>query len=47
MISTAFIESMAEEIAVAWIRSLGWALKHGPEIALGELVAERPIGTAR
>jgi type I restriction enzyme R subunit len=47
MISTPFIESMVEEAALAWLKGLGWALKHGPEIAPGELVAERPMGTAR
>ncbi len=30
-------ESAVEEAALAWLESLGWAVKHGPEIAPGEL----------
>ncbi len=36
-----FAESTVEEAALAWLESLGWAIKHGPEIAPGELFAER------
>lgn len=38
---TAFTESVVEDAALAWIESLGYTIKHGPEIALGELLAER------
>jgi type I restriction enzyme R subunit len=34
-------ESEIEAAALAWLGSLGWALKHGPEIAPGEPLAER------
>lgn len=36
-----FTESTIEEAALAWYESLGWATAHGPEIAPGELHAER------
>ena len=36
-----FTESVVEEAALAWLESLGYAIKHGPEIAPGELFAER------
>jgi type I restriction enzyme R subunit len=35
------IESIIEEAALAWLESLRYAIKHGPEIAPGELFAER------
>jgi type I restriction enzyme, R subunit len=38
---SAFTESVVEEAALAWLESLGYAVKHGPEIAPGELWAER------
>jgi len=34
-------ESDVEEAALAWLESLGYAVKHGPDIAPGELDAER------
>jgi type I restriction enzyme R subunit len=34
-------ESVIEQAALAWLESLGWVVKHGPEIAPGELWAER------
>jgi hypothetical protein len=34
-------ESTVEDVALAWLESLGYAVKHGPEIAPGELLAER------
>jgi type I restriction enzyme R subunit len=40
-VTTAFMESVVEEAALAWLESLGWAIKHGPDIAPGELLAER------
>ena len=36
-----FTESVVEDAALAWLESLGYAVKHGPEIAPGELFAER------
>ena len=36
-----FTESVVEDAALAWLESLGYAIKHGPEIAPGELFAER------
>ncbi len=37
----AFIESVVEDAALTWLEGLGYGLKHGPEIAPGELFAER------
>ena len=31
---TAFTESVVEDAALAWLESLGYTIKHGPEIAL-------------
>jgi type I restriction enzyme R subunit len=36
-----FAESVVEQAALAWLGSLGYTVKHGPEIAPGELTAER------
>src|SRR5919108_672771 len=36
-----FTESVIEEAALTWLERLGWTVKHGPEIAPGELGAER------
>jgi type I restriction enzyme R subunit len=36
-----FTESVVEQAALAWLKSLGWTVKHGPDIAPGELAAER------
>jgi len=38
---TGFSESVVEDAAFAWLEALGYALKHGPEIAAGEPAAER------
>src|SRR2546428_2048493 len=38
---TAFTESVVEQAALAWLESLGWTVKHGPDIAPGALTAER------
>ena len=38
-----FAESVVEDATLAWLESLGYAVKHGPEIAPGELFAERWI----
>jgi type I restriction enzyme R subunit len=46
MTSTAFTESVVESAALAWLESLGWTVKHAPEIAPGELAAERHAETA-
>jgi len=36
-----FTESVVEDAALDWLKSLGYAIKHGPHIAPGELAAER------
>ena len=36
-----FSESVVEDAALAWLAALGYAVKHGPEIATGEPAAER------
>jgi type I restriction enzyme, R subunit len=41
MASIAFTESIVEQAALSWLERLGWTVKHGPEIAPGELAAER------
>jgi len=38
---TQFAESTVEEAALQWFGELGFAIKHGPHIAPGELHAER------
>ena len=35
--TTSFTESVIEDAALVWLESLGYAIKHGPEIAPGEL----------
>jgi len=36
-----FTESVVEEAALAWLESIGWAIRNGSEIAPGELFSER------
>ena len=36
-----FTESIVEEAALDWLGALGYSLLHGPEIAAGEVAAER------
>ncbi len=36
-----FTESEAEEAALAWLETAGWAVAHGPDIAPGQPFAER------
>ena len=38
---THFSESIVEDAALAWFEGLGHEVRHGPEIAVGELSAER------
>jgi len=38
---TVFTESVVEQAALAWLESLRWTVKHGPDIAPGEPLAER------
>jgi hypothetical protein len=38
---TPFTESIVEDAALAWLRDLGYAIKHGPEIAPAEPLVER------
>ncbi len=35
--TAAFTESVVEDAALTWLEGLGWTVKHGPEIAPGEL----------
>ena len=39
--TAAFTESIVEDAALAWLEELGYAIVHGPEIAVGEPSAER------
>ena len=41
MSSLSFTESVVEDAALAWLDSLGYKVLHGPDIAAGELGAER------
>ena len=43
---TAFSESVVEDAALAWLESLGYAIKHGPENAPGEFLAKRAAPVA-
>jgi type I restriction enzyme R subunit len=40
-VSGGFTESVVEDAALAWLEAIGYAVLHGPEIASGELFAER------
>lgn len=37
----AFAEFTVEDAALAWLEGIGWSVKSGPELAPGELFAER------
>lgn len=37
----AFTESVVEDAALAWLEGIGYAVAHGPDIAPGEMLAER------
>jgi hypothetical protein len=41
-----FIQSIVADAERAWVESLGYAIKHGPEIARGEFHAERAAPVA-
>ncbi|MEK6301140.1 MAG: type I restriction endonuclease subunit R [Acidobacteriota bacterium] len=41
MTASRFTESIVEDAALAWLESLGYAVLHGPEIAVGLVGAER------
>ncbi|HHW14407.1 MAG TPA: type I restriction endonuclease subunit R, partial [Firmicutes bacterium] len=41
MSENGFTESVVESAALAWLESLGWAVKHGPDIAPDAPEAER------
>jgi type I restriction enzyme R subunit len=41
VVKPTFTESVVEDAALAWLRELGYTLRHGPDIAPGELAAER------
>jgi hypothetical protein len=36
-VTTAFTESVVEEAAAVWLGALGYAVRHGPDIAAGAL----------
>jgi type I restriction enzyme R subunit len=38
---TSFTESIVEDAALAWLEALGYAVLHGPDIAIGMIGAER------
>ena len=38
---SSFTESIVEDAALTWLKSLGYAVLHGPEIVAGMLGAER------
>lgn len=38
--SHSFSESVVEDAALAWLESLGYTVKHGPEIGPGEAKKE-------
>jgi hypothetical protein len=37
---TNFTESVIEEAALTWLKSLGYTIEHGPEFAPGEFLVE-------
>jgi type I restriction enzyme R subunit len=41
MSNAKFTESAVEEAALEWLEAKGWTVLHGPEIAVGTLLAER------
>ncbi|MBI5910676.1 MAG: hypothetical protein HY848_12075 [Betaproteobacteria bacterium] len=41
MSSSGITESIVESAALAWLEALGWTVEYGPDIAPGELAAER------
>jgi len=41
MKSKEFTESIVEDAALEWLNSLGYSIKHGPLLAVGEMFAER------
>jgi type I restriction enzyme R subunit len=36
-VTSAFTESVVEQAALAWLEALGYAVRHGPDIAAGAL----------
>ncbi len=38
---SSFTESIVEDAALAWLKALGYAVLHGPDIAVGEPGVER------
>ncbi len=41
MNTLSFTESVVEDAALAWLESLGYAIKHGPEIARRSCACQR------
>lgn len=44
---TTFTESIVEDAALGWLEALGYAVLHGPHIAVGEPAAERSDSNCR
>ena len=44
---SSFTESVVEDAALAWLEGFGYAVLHGPDIAVDELGAERTDPTYR
>lgn len=45
IVGSTFTESVVEDAALAWLESLGWTVKHGLEIGLGEPFVEGSVPT--
>jgi len=41
VVKPTFTESVVEDAALAWLRELGYTIRLGPKIALGEIVGGR------
>lgn len=46
MKASSFTESVVEDAVLAWLEGLGYAVLHGPAIAVGEPTAERLVSKA-
>ena len=44
--TVAMTESEDEAVALEWFEDLGYAVAHGPDLALGELGTERIVSRA-
>lgn len=46
MTATTLAESVVDDAALAWLESLGYTVKHGPDIPPGKYTAEHPENAA-